>query len=131
MGRLTNLSSMLPTLGVKARYDEGRTDDQRRGSARARGYTTKWDKAAKAHLSDHPLCRYCELGAFGQAPRVTAATLVDHIVPHRGDQALFWSRRNWASACKACHDGPKQALEARGPDAVAAFADHLADLRPR
>ena len=31
-------------------------------------------------------------------------TLVDHIVPHRGDQALFWDEQNWQPLCKSCHD---------------------------
>jgi 5-methylcytosine-specific restriction protein A len=39
------------------------------------------------------------------AGRVTAATMVDHIIPHRGDQKLFWdSEHNWQSGCKLCHD---------------------------
>ncbi|WP_390622926.1 HNH endonuclease [Ralstonia syzygii] len=32
------------------------------------------------------------------------ATVVDHIVPHKGDQHLFWRRSNWQALCKACHD---------------------------
>jgi 5-methylcytosine-specific restriction protein A len=34
----------------------------------------------------------------------TAANVVDHIKPHKGDQALFWCRDNWQSLCKRCHD---------------------------
>lgn len=33
-----------------------------------------------------------------------AATVVDHIIPHRGDQKLFWDRSNWQALCKSCHD---------------------------
>ncbi len=33
-----------------------------------------------------------------------AATVVDHIVPHKGDQQLFWDTRNWQSMSKPCHD---------------------------
>ena len=29
---------------------------------------------------------------------------VDHIIPHRGDQKLFWDRNNWQALCKPCHD---------------------------
>ncbi|MGN8738508.1 HNH endonuclease signature motif containing protein [Bilifractor sp. HCP3S3_D3] len=32
------------------------------------------------------------------------ATVVDHIVPHRGDPKLFWDRSNWQALCKRCHD---------------------------
>jgi 5-methylcytosine-specific restriction protein A len=35
--------------------------------------------------------------------RVTVATLVDHVVPHRGDPALFWDVENWQSLCATCH----------------------------
>ena len=38
--------------------------------------------------------------------------VVDHVVPHRGDQRLFWDERNWAPACKPCHDA-KTAREGR------------------
>ncbi|MCT9125512.1 HNH endonuclease [Cupriavidus gilardii] len=30
--------------------------------------------------------------------------MVDHIVPHKGDSKLFWSRSNWQALCKPCHD---------------------------
>jgi 5-methylcytosine-specific restriction enzyme A len=40
------------------------------------------------------------------------ATLVDHIVPHRGDQKLFWDAANWAALCKRCDD-TKTAREGR------------------
>lgn len=88
----------------------------RRGSARERGYTTAWDKAAKGHLDRSPLCVYCAMGAWGQPPRVTAARLVDHLIPHKGDQAIFWNKRDWVSSCTPCHAGPKQAAEQRPPD---------------
>ena len=35
---------------------------------------------------------------------VIRETVVDHIVPHRGDQKLFWDKSNWQPLCKACHD---------------------------
>ncbi|WP_108262550.1 HNH endonuclease signature motif containing protein [Mangrovicoccus ximenensis] len=61
-------------------------------------YSRAWRKASAAFLAKHPTCRDCAgLGL------VTAATEVDHIVPHRGDRALFWDRRNWQPLCKPCH----------------------------
>ena len=44
-----------------------------------------------------------------------STTGVDHIVPHRGDQKLFWDgegRGTWAALCKRCHDA-KTARESR------------------
>ena len=45
---------------------------------------------------------------------VVAATVVDHITPHKGDLKLFWSRSNWQPLCKPHHDGAKQQAERRG-----------------
>ena len=50
-------------------------------------------------FQSHPLCAECR-----KQGRYTKATVVDHIVPHRGDQKLFWDRSNWQPLCKACHD---------------------------
>lgn len=32
------------------------------------------------------------------------ATVVDHIVPHCGNQQLFWDTDNWQPLCKKHHD---------------------------
>jgi 5-methylcytosine-specific restriction protein A len=85
------------------------TSYENRGSARARGYTTRWDKARLTHLRQHPLCVMC----MGKG-MVVAATVVDHIIPHRGDQKLFWDISNWQSLCKPHHDSAKQAEDLRG-----------------
>lgn len=78
-----------------------------RQSAAARGYGRRWQKARAAFLRAHPLCAMC-------APRVVAASVVDHIVPHRGDERLFWNETNWQPLCKTHHDSTKQALEKSG-----------------
>lgn len=112
-----------------ARVDTRREHDERRGSAASRGYGAAWSKAAAGHKRKSPVCRYCEVGAFG-APRIVPAEVVDHLFPHRGDTKLFWVRVWWVSACKTCHDGPKQAAEHRG-DAELARLARLLGLPPR
>lgn len=79
--------------------------DARRPSARERGYDSKWDRERAAYLALHPRCARpgCD----------EPATVVDHIVPHRGDHKLFWSRSNWQPLCRSCHARWKQAAEAR------------------
>lgn len=72
-------------------------------------YGRKWKAARLVHLQQEPLCRYCQ-----QQGRVTAATVVDHITPHKGDLKLFWSRSNWQSLCKPHHDATKQREERTG-----------------
>jgi 5-methylcytosine-specific restriction protein A len=80
--------------------------EERRGSARARGYSGAWDKAAKVYRVTHPLCLGCQ--AVG---RVVAAEVVDHIVPHKGDHRLLWDATNWQPACGWHHSVVKQQLE--------------------
>ena len=70
-----------------------------RPSASKRGYGSKWQRVSKAYLRRHPLCVRCK--AQG---RFTAATVVDHIIPHRGDPHLMWNESNWQALCKSCHD---------------------------
>ncbi len=82
--------------------------DKQRGSAASRGYGYRWQKASKGFLKQHPLCCRCEVSGF-----VVAATVVDHIKPHRGDMGLFWDRANWQPLCKPCHDR-KTAVEDGG-----------------
>ncbi len=38
---------------------------------------------------------------------------MDHVVPHKGDQALFWDANNRQPACDWHHSVVKQQLEAR------------------
>lgn len=69
-------------------------------SARQRGYDTAWEKASKGYLQHHPLCVHCLAEGI-----VTASTVTDHIIPHRGDMVLFWaSETNWQALCKRHHD---------------------------
>jgi 5-methylcytosine-specific restriction protein A len=72
--------------------------DAQRGSAHQRGYNRRWQKARVTFLMRSPLCKHC-----ADAGLVVAATDVDHIIPHKGDQALFWDSSNWQSLCKSCH----------------------------
>lgn len=72
---------------------------QRRASARVRGYTWRWEKARALHLQAHPFCVECM-----KAGRYQIGRVVDHIVPHRGNDELFWDRANWQTLCKPHHD---------------------------
>ncbi|WP_368875625.1 HNH endonuclease signature motif containing protein, partial [Proteus penneri] len=67
-------------------------------------YGGRWAKVRLVFLNEHPLCVMCQ-----EQGRVTAATVVDHITPHRlkealesGNkeriakaQALFWDTKNF------------------------------------
>lgn len=92
-------------VGRRAAGNVGGCGPDRR-SARQRGYSATWDRAAYLFKVEHPLCCGCE--AIGQ---VVPAVVVDHIIPHKGDHALFWDRDNWQACCKWHHDVVKQTLE--------------------
>lgn len=72
--------------------------DRSRGTSTTRGYNSRWRKARKIHLNEHPLCVHCQ-----NEGRITAANEVDHIIPHKKDYDLFWDEGNWQSLCKSCH----------------------------
>lgn len=63
-------------------------------------------------LSEHPLCQcpHCQEGKV----RITAASIVDHIKPHRGDVGMFFDLANLQSMAKTCHDRFKQSQERGG-----------------
>lgn len=44
---------------------------------------------------------------------VTAATICDHAIPHRGDERLFFGGP-FLSLCKPCHDSGAQGRDQRG-----------------
>jgi 5-methylcytosine-specific restriction protein A len=65
----------------------------------ARGYGSAWQRARLGYLKAHALCVACLA-----AGRVAGASVVDHVIPHRGDKRLFWDAGNWQALCKGCHD---------------------------
>lgn len=83
--------------------------------------TARWRRESRAFLAANPTCeqrievlvvdkalsseevaetwqRYQEAGSCG-AP----ATVVDHRIPHRGNEVKFWQQGNWAALCKPHH----------------------------
>ena len=87
-----------PALSDKV-YCEAHRSLYARENAAARGYDGRWKSARRAYLQRNPLCAECR-----RADKLTPATVVDHIVPHRGDMRLFWDKTNWQPLCKDCHD---------------------------
>lgn len=73
-------------------------------------YNTKaWHRLRWHQLQNHPLCVMCE-----SQGNTAAATIVDHIDAHRGDEIKFFDPTNLQSLCKRCHDSVKQQLEKSG-----------------
>ena len=70
--------------------------------------TARWKRTRLAQLMAEPLCCMCR-----DEGRITAATVCDHIAPHKGDEVLFWTGP-FQSLCKPCHDRHKQSEERTG-----------------
>jgi 5-methylcytosine-specific restriction protein A len=106
MGRLKEVSSALRQAPV-SQLQTVNPDSWRSGkNSTQRGYGYKWQQAREGFLRSHPLCLYCQRDG-----RVTAATVVDHVNPHRGDMTAFWDKANWGSLCAPCHSSVKQREE--------------------
>ena len=62
-------------------------------------YGAKWRKARKEYLFNNGLCAIC-----AKAGKYVSANVVDHIIPHKGNDKLFWNKRNWQPLCTTCHN---------------------------
>jgi 5-methylcytosine-specific restriction enzyme A len=83
-----------------------RDENRRRGTRTEQGYSNRWLRARAVYLAEHPLCVMCTA-----AGRTVPANVVDHRIPHRGDDDLFWDESNWQPLCAPCHNGPKRRAE--------------------
>lgn len=61
--------------------------------------TSRWKTLRKEFLKVNPICVKCKANGV-----VKAATVVDHVKPHKGSESLFWDQNNWQALCKTCHD---------------------------
>lgn len=90
-----------------------------RGSSRDRGYTKRWERFRATFLAQHPLCEYCLADG-----RTTAASVVDHDLPHDHDPELFWEN-TFTALCASHHSGEKQRAEATlSGDDLLAWVNH-------
>lgn len=70
-------------------------------------YDSRWRRRRLAQLRREPLCAFCARRGL-----TVAASVADHITPHRGDRRLFEGPLQ--SLCKPCHDSCKQQQERSG-----------------
>jgi 5-methylcytosine-specific restriction enzyme A len=70
--------------------------------------TARWKRLRKLQLAQEPLCKFClERGS------VTAATVADHVEPHKGNWTKFVTGK-LQSLCYQCHNSTKQLIELHG-----------------
>ena len=78
-------------------------------SNRCRWYdTSRWQKRRRYQLAKEPLCRMCAVEG-----KVTVATIVDHVIPHRHNRELFYFGE-LQSLCLMHHNQTKKQLENKG-----------------
>jgi 5-methylcytosine-specific restriction protein A len=77
--------------------DTYRRIEQRRGTAKARGYDEGWKRLAKAIKRDQPFCVQCKAAGV-----VQLAQEVDHVVPLAHGGARL-DRANLQPLCRECH----------------------------
>jgi len=106
----SRLTAPRPKLAAPA-TEEGRTAYRRQQSPwRAWYNTSRWQKLRWLVLREAGfICAMC-----GKAETETKNLVADHIIPHRGDERLFWDRDNLQCLDKHCHDSVKQREERRG-----------------
>lgn len=98
-----------PGVGDRKQQRRDYDRDRNKQSWRRWYWTSAWRKKAKAQLAAEPLCANCL-----KHGRITAATVADHPIPHRGNYDLFWNQE-LQSLCDAapwrCHSIEKQKQE--------------------
>lgn len=127
MARIKALQSRLQS--APSRVKSVSSGSWRAGKSSAqRGYGYRWQQEREEYLRLHPFCVMC-LDGLG-VPRDMAtedvvlvcaelgvslplASVVDHVIAHRGNQTLFWDRSNWQCLCGSHHSRDKQREEAR------------------
>ena len=114
MARITTIKPSLQVLRprLQAPKDEAGRSRYRDNNAPWRAWykTARWQRLRWQVLTDAMFtCAMCS-----RLEGNTSQLVADHITPHRGDEALFWSRANIQCLCKSCHDGRKQSMERRG-----------------
>lgn len=84
----------------RARRNARQAYDRQRGSAAKRLYGARWQRLRKRKIAEHP---WCQAAGCGRPVSLRTAH-VDHVVPHRGDEELFWDEDNLQVLCETCHN---------------------------
>jgi 5-methylcytosine-specific restriction endonuclease McrA len=67
--------------------------------------TARWQRRRLDQLRKEPFCAMCRRAGIW-----TAATVADHVQPHKGSATAFWTGQ-LQSLCKPHHDRDKQRAE--------------------
>ena len=114
MARLTTPAPRLSALTPRLPVDKPkRIERERDASAPWRAWykTARWQKLRLQVLKrDNYTCQVTGVVLIGKYPDPNSP-VVDHIKPHRGNEALFWDLSNLHVVSKEYHDSVKQKEE--------------------
>lgn len=107
-----SLESVAPPLARRAVSEPDRSSLRDTAQPWRAWYKTgRWQRLRMAILKrDRFTCQVTGVALVGRYPAPNSP-VVDHCVPHRGDEALFWEESNLQAVSKAYHDSDKQRLE--------------------
>ena len=94
-----NLSSLGKPYCSKCEQAKVKQYDRSRNKEWQHLYGSRWQKARKGFLAQHPLCVECLKNGITKG-----ANVVDHHIPHKGNIKKFWDVSNWQSLCVRCHN---------------------------
>ena len=104
MPRIATIKPRIAKLAPRLRQEDRDTQRAADQPWRRWYFTARWQKLRESiRLRDKYTCGICRLICAGRGQAV-----VDHRMPHRGDEALFWDAANLWCLCKGCHDSVKQ-----------------------
>lgn len=74
-------------------------------------HSTRWQKLRQQVLErDLYTCQQTGVLLTGNSPAPNSP-VVDHVMPHKGDERLFWDIENLQAVSKAYHDSDKRKME--------------------
>jgi len=126
MAKLTTIKSCVGTLAPLIGVPKG----DRKAWLKQRDETVTWRKWYKSNtwrkLRWQTLTKAMFTCAIcGKLEGNTTQLVCDHIIPHRGNAALFYDANNLQCLCKQCHDSVKQREEKRQHKGTITYPDYL------
>lgn len=113
MAKLTTLKPRLKAMAPKLKTAREVRDTRYSPDAQVRSWykSARWQALRLEVLArDLYTCRQTGVVLTGKSPAPNSP-VVDHVIPHKGDERLFWDPNNLQAVSKAYHDSDKRKME--------------------
>lgn len=113
MPKLTTLKPRLKAMAPKLKTAREVRDTRYSPDAQVRSWykSARWQALRLEVLArDLYTCRQTGVVLTGKSPAPNSP-VVDHVIPHKGDERLFWDPNNLQAVSKAYHDSDKRKME--------------------